>query len=190
MDDKPLPRPVATRLTLRFSEITGGDVPIVGGKNASLGEMYRELRPLGIPVPNGFAVTAEAYRQVLERAGAWEKLREVLAGLKPGVADLATRCARARDIERAIAELEKKLLEGGGSGRLRLSRLRRRGGIPQRQRRRRDVGPQADHEAAEADEEQPEGTQERQQVVAAAAVGVGESAHAHKLAWRRLAHLE
>jgi pyruvate,water dikinase len=98
MDDKPLPRPVATRLTLRFSEITGGDVPIVGGKNASLGEMYRELRPLGIPVPNGFAVTAEAYRQVLERAGAWEKLRELLAGLKPGVADLATRCARARDI--------------------------------------------------------------------------------------------
>ena len=98
MDDKPLPRPVATRLTLRFSEITGGDVPIVGGKNASLGEIYRELRPLGIPVPNGFAVTAEAYRQVLERAGAWEKLRELLAGLKPGVADLATRCARARDI--------------------------------------------------------------------------------------------
>jgi pyruvate, water dikinase len=98
MDDKPLPRPVAMRLTLRFSEITAGDVPIVGGKNASLGEMYRELRPLGIPVPNGLAVTAEAYRQVLERAGAWEKLRELLAGLKPGVADLATRCARARDI--------------------------------------------------------------------------------------------
>jgi pyruvate,water dikinase len=115
MDDKPLPRPVATRLTLRFSEITGGDVPIVGGKNASLGEMYRELRPLGIPVPNGFAVTAEAYRQVLERAGAWEKLRELLAGLKPGVADLATRCARARDIVYSaplLPELAAEILDG------------------------------------------------------------------------------
>jgi pyruvate, water dikinase len=115
MDDKPLPRAVATRLTLRFSEITAGDVPVVGGKNASLGEMYRELRPLGIPVPNGFAVTAQAYRQVLERAGAWEALRELLAGLKPGVADLAARCARAREIVYAAelpAELAAGILDG------------------------------------------------------------------------------
>jgi len=44
-----------------FDEITLDDVPRVGGKTASLGEMYRELRPLGVSVPNGFAITAEAY---------------------------------------------------------------------------------------------------------------------------------
>ena len=48
-----------------FSDLSLGDVPLVGGKNASLGEMYRELVPLGVKVPNGFAVTAEAYRKVL-----------------------------------------------------------------------------------------------------------------------------
>ena len=48
------------RFTRRFSEIGIHDVPLVGGKNAALGEMYRELAPLGIPVPNGFAVTALA----------------------------------------------------------------------------------------------------------------------------------
>jgi Pyruvate phosphate dikinase, AMP/ATP-binding domain len=44
-----------------FAEITYGDVPLVGGKNASLGEMYRELTPLGVRQANGFAITAEAY---------------------------------------------------------------------------------------------------------------------------------
>ena len=45
-----------------FDEISIDDVPLVGGKNASLGEMYRELTPQGVKIPNGFAVTAEAYR--------------------------------------------------------------------------------------------------------------------------------
>ncbi len=86
-------------LTLRFDEVGLGDVALVGGKNAALGELYRALAPLGIPIPNGFSVTALAYRQMLERAGAWERLREVLAGLRPDdVADLAQRCAKARDI--------------------------------------------------------------------------------------------
>ena len=44
------------------------DVRLVGGKNASLGEMVRELQPLGIQVPAGFAVTAEAYRYFLKTA--------------------------------------------------------------------------------------------------------------------------
>ncbi len=51
-----------------FSQIGIGDVPLVGGKNASLGEMYRELTSKGLRVPNGFAVTAEAYRHALEAA--------------------------------------------------------------------------------------------------------------------------
>ncbi|MDD1617744.1 MAG: hypothetical protein LUQ28_14995, partial [Methylococcaceae bacterium] len=41
-----------------FNELSIDDVPLVGGKNASLGEMYRELTPQGIQIPNGFAVTA------------------------------------------------------------------------------------------------------------------------------------
>ena len=45
-----------------FDEIGIGDVALVGEKNASLGEMYRELTPKGVKVPNGFAVTADAYR--------------------------------------------------------------------------------------------------------------------------------
>ncbi|HEY4997486.1 MAG TPA: PEP/pyruvate-binding domain-containing protein, partial [Usitatibacter sp.] len=73
----------AVRGTRRFSEIGSSDVAHVGGKNAALGEMYRKLRPLGIPVPNGFAVTAEAYRAVLDAAGAWEPLRKALSGLRP-----------------------------------------------------------------------------------------------------------
>ena len=57
-----------------FSEIGIGDVGLVGGKNASLGEMYRELVPQGVRVPNGFAITAQAYWHVLERAGAMSAL--------------------------------------------------------------------------------------------------------------------
>ena len=88
-----------TRYVRWFSELTIDDIPLVGGKNASLGEMYRELTPQGIRVPNGFAVTAEAYRRTLDEAGAWEPLHEAMAGLDPDdVEDLARRGARARAI--------------------------------------------------------------------------------------------
>jgi pyruvate,water dikinase len=82
-----------------FSQIGIGDVPLVGGKNASLGEMYQELTPRGIRVPNGFAVTAEAYRHTLDQADAWTALHAALDGLDPdNVEDLARRAARAREI--------------------------------------------------------------------------------------------
>ncbi|MGB8276816.1 MAG: phosphoenolpyruvate synthase [Methylovirgula sp.] len=85
-----------------FSQIGIEDVAHVGGKNASLGEMYRELKGAGVLVPNGFAITAEAYRAVLDAAGAWPRLKEALAGLDPkNVADLAKRAARAREIVRS-----------------------------------------------------------------------------------------
>ena len=48
-----------------FEEIGIEDIPLVGGKNASRGEMYRELAPRGVQVPNGFAITADAYREFL-----------------------------------------------------------------------------------------------------------------------------
>jgi len=75
------------------------DVPLVGGKNASLGEMYRALSGAGVRVPNGFALTAASYRDALTEAGAWGKLRAQLDGLDvTNVALLATRAAAARRI--------------------------------------------------------------------------------------------
>ncbi len=82
-----------------FRDIDIDDVPLVGGKNAALGEMYRALTPQGVKVPNGFAITAEAYRYMLDQAGAWAPLRAALDGLDPSNAEeLRSRGARARDI--------------------------------------------------------------------------------------------
>ena len=82
-----------------FEEFGIGDVPLVGGKNASLGEMYRELSGDGVRIPNGFATTADAYRLMLEQAGAMEGLHEALDELDPAdVNDLARRGKRAREL--------------------------------------------------------------------------------------------
>lgn len=64
-----------------FSELGIQDIPSVGGKNASLGEMYRELASEGIKVPNGFAVTADAYRYFLNAAGLNKQIPLWLADL-------------------------------------------------------------------------------------------------------------
>jgi pyruvate, water dikinase len=88
-----------SRCVRHFEEIGGEDLALVGGKNESLGEMYRALRPRGVLVPNGFAVTADAYRYLLDRAGAWAPRRAALEGLdRLDVADLAGRGRRAREI--------------------------------------------------------------------------------------------
>ncbi|WLI91759.1 phosphoenolpyruvate synthase [Massilia sp. R2A-15] len=82
-----------------FSELGNADVALVGGKNASLGEMYRELTAKGVRVPNGFAVTAAAYRYVLDQADAWSALHAALDGLDVAdIDDLARRARMARDI--------------------------------------------------------------------------------------------
>lgn len=65
---------------LWFKEITIKDIPLVGGKNASLGEMYIELKKKGVPIPNGYAVTAGAYRYFLKKAGINKKIVEILKG--------------------------------------------------------------------------------------------------------------
>jgi pyruvate,water dikinase len=62
----------------RFAELGIKDVPLVGGKNASLGEMYRELKGEGIEVPNGFATTADAYRQYIEHNNLQERIAKAL----------------------------------------------------------------------------------------------------------------
>jgi len=94
--------PPKLRFVRRFSEISLDDVPEVGGKNASLGELHRDLATrAGIPVPNGFAVTADAFRAVLTRSGAWDSLRAALRALDPKNAEALA--SFGRRIRKSIA---------------------------------------------------------------------------------------
>jgi pyruvate,water dikinase len=61
-----------------FSEIGLEDIPEVGGKTASLGELYSVLGQQGVRVPQGFALTAAAYREALDAVGAWNELRGLM----------------------------------------------------------------------------------------------------------------
>ena len=82
-----------------FIDVRNEDVDLVGGKNASLGEMYSELTPKGVKIPDGFAVTAEGYWHVLSSAGILDDLKGALSGLdRSDVTDLAKRGKRARDL--------------------------------------------------------------------------------------------
>jgi len=77
-----------------FNEFGIEDVPMVGGKNASLGEMYQKLSNDGVRVPNGFATTADAYRYMLKESGAEAALHEALDGLVANdMGDLARRAS-------------------------------------------------------------------------------------------------
>ncbi len=89
-----------TSTYVRFFEEFGiDDVPLVGGKNASLGEMFQKLSGQGVRVPHGFAITAQAYRYMLDEAGAWDRLHAELDELDPAdVAALARKGKRAREI--------------------------------------------------------------------------------------------
>ena len=77
--------------------------------------MYRELTPQGVRVPNGFAITAQSYWYVIEKAGIGRRLREALAGLKPDdVEDLARRGKQARDLVYGAplpADLQREILD-------------------------------------------------------------------------------
>ncbi len=99
-----------------FDEFGIDDVPLVGGKNASLGEMYRKLRAEGLRVPDGFAITADAYRYTLGEAGAWDGLHDALDGLDPAdVTGLARAGKRAREIVYGAglpADLKREVLAG------------------------------------------------------------------------------
>ncbi|AFY72263.1 phosphoenolpyruvate synthase [Synechococcus sp. PCC 7502] len=66
---------------LWFDQVGIADIPLVGGKNASLGEMIRELKVKGVSVPNGFATTAHAYRYFIQASGIDDKLRQLFAML-------------------------------------------------------------------------------------------------------------
>jgi pyruvate,water dikinase len=87
-----------------FRDLSLADLPSVGGKNASLGEMVRQLAPLGVRIPDGFAVTAQAYRDALDAAGAWDELHALLDTLDKRDTDALARAgARAREIVYAAA---------------------------------------------------------------------------------------
>lgn len=113
----------ARSFILWFEEIGIEDVPLVGGKNASLGEMYRELASQGVKVPNGFAITAEAYRTFLREAGLESTIIDSLKELDThDIENLRRRGARMRQamldanlpdtLEREILEAYARLGEG------------------------------------------------------------------------------
>ena len=82
-----------------FLEIGLHDVGLVGGKTASLGELYSTLASEGVAVPNGFAVTADAYRDALLQPGIAGELHRLLDGLdKSKIKRLAATAAKARAI--------------------------------------------------------------------------------------------
>ncbi len=107
---------------LWFEEVGMEDVSLVGGKNASLGEMIQQLTPKGINVPGGFATTAYAYRYFIQQAGLDTKLRQLFADLDvEDVKNLRSRGKHARalilntpfpeELETAITEAYSQLCQ-------------------------------------------------------------------------------
>jgi pyruvate,water dikinase len=82
-----------------FEEIGAQDVALAGGKNASLGEMIRNLGKKGVNIPPGFAITAEAYKYVVEKAGISPKIKDTLADLDThDMENLAERGEKIRNL--------------------------------------------------------------------------------------------
>ena len=84
-----------------FEEIKAQDVALVGGKNASLGEMIRNLGKKGVSIPSGFAITAEAYKYVIEKAGIGSKIKDTLADLD--TRDMENLAERGKKLRNLIA---------------------------------------------------------------------------------------
>ena len=106
-----------------FGGVGLNDVAAVGGKNASLGELYQQLGAAGVRVPNGFAITAEAYRHFMRATGLAEKVFAILTTVPiAGLDDLARRGLAVRqaitgaelpeDLQSAIIAAYEEL--GGG----------------------------------------------------------------------------
>jgi pyruvate,water dikinase len=104
MNAETLPAAATTsrKFIRKLRDVRLSDLPLVGGKNASLGEMLGELAGEGIPVPDGFAVTAEGYRHFLRYTGLTEKIRTLLGDLKVEDVEKLQRCGYL--IRQAILE--------------------------------------------------------------------------------------
>jgi len=107
---------------LWFEDIGINDIPEVGGKNASLGEMIQQLASKGVRVPSGFAATSHAYRYFIQQAGLEKPLRELLESLDVEDVSALRRCGRKarsliletpfpKDLETAIAQAYLRLCE-------------------------------------------------------------------------------
>ncbi|MDR3631852.1 MAG: phosphoenolpyruvate synthase [Desulfocapsaceae bacterium] len=91
-------------LVLWFDDFNINDVALVGGKNASLGEMYQHLTSKGLNIPHGFAITAKAYRHLIETAGIKDAVQEALAGLDTNdLKNLQQRGRKVREILQTAA---------------------------------------------------------------------------------------
>lgn len=88
------------RFIKEFADVSIRDIPLVGGKNASLGEMFRELSAQGVKVPDGFAVTAEGYRHFLRSTGLDVRIKAMLSGLD--TADIDNLQQRGKEVRHAI----------------------------------------------------------------------------------------
>jgi pyruvate,water dikinase len=104
MQDTSSDATVPETLVTGFDEIDMNDTPRVGGKNASLGEMYRELVPKGVRIPPGFATTADAYRYFLRETDLDSYIEEKLGDFDPD--DIGELRRRGQDIRHAIREAE------------------------------------------------------------------------------------
>ncbi|HCJ52639.1 MAG: phosphoenolpyruvate synthase [Candidatus Kerfeldbacteria bacterium RIFCSPLOWO2_01_FULL_48_11] len=115
------------RFILWFRELGIRDVPLVGGKNASLGEMYQKLVGKGVSIPNGFAITAHAYFYLLEKAGIRDDIKRVLKDLNTHdirnlqahgkkVRELIMSTTFPKDLENLIVENYRKLEKQYGKG--------------------------------------------------------------------------
>jgi len=92
-------KPMIEEFTKWFEDLGIDDVPSVGGKNASLGEMIKTLKEKGVNVPSGFAVTAYAYKYMIEKEGIDKKIEEILGDLDTSdVKNLAERGEKIRNI--------------------------------------------------------------------------------------------
>ena len=91
------------KLALWLKEIKIDDVPLVGGKNASLGEMYRNLAPLGINIPNGFALTAESYWEFLRNNNLTEKINQIIDRVD---------AKDVQNLNRASQKIKKMIIQG------------------------------------------------------------------------------
>lgn len=107
------------RQVLQFNEVGQGDIPLAGGKGASLGEMVKAH----IPVPPGFIISASAYRTFLEQASLRERLAEVLHGLDhtdPTALEYASQQAQGLILEAPfpedLAQEIAKAYQGMGNG--------------------------------------------------------------------------
>nr|WP_202392863.1 pyruvate, water dikinase [Helicobacter saguini] len=82
-----------------FEELNNKDVPLVGGKNASIGEMFKELVSVGIKVPDGFAITSDAYWYLLRSGGIEQKIKDLLKDVDYTEMDvLRNRCSEIRKL--------------------------------------------------------------------------------------------